>query len=161
MVINISSSAGLFPIPLLNVYSASKVYMYYIIMMSSHLNKFFLVLKVFVNYFSAALETEYRSKGIIVQVLLPHFLTQPSLPFCFYQLSLSVSDIFCLSLSLSLTTCTQSVMPFFVATAMSGIRRPSYFAPSPSSFARAALATVGCLSSTPGCLAHTLKVRSI
>ena len=48
--------------------------------------------------------------------------------------------------------------PFFVATAMSKIRRPKWWAPSPDYYARCALATVGIESDTFGCLSHAFQV---
>jgi len=53
LVINISSASADRPTPLLNVYAAAKV---------------------FVEYFSNALNEEYRSKGIIVQCVKPGFV---------------------------------------------------------------------------------------
>lgn len=52
----------------------------------------------------------------------------------------------------------QCVMPFYVATALSGIRRPSWSAPSPGSFVREALGTLGYQSVSYGCLAHVIQV---
>ena len=91
-IINISSTSSLFPVPLLGVYSATKI---------------------FVNYFSSALLHEYRSKGIIVQ----------------------------------------NVMPNFVSTAMTKMRR-NFLVPSPLVYAHSAVATLGIQSSTFGCLPH-------
>ncbi|XP_015278290.1 PREDICTED: very-long-chain 3-oxoacyl-CoA reductase-like, partial [Gekko japonicus] len=53
IVINLSSISGWRPMPLLLLYSATKA---------------------FVDYFSHALEIEYRSKGIIIQSVLPFFV---------------------------------------------------------------------------------------
>lgn len=91
-IINISSTSSLYPVPLLGVYSATKI---------------------FVNYFSSALLQEYRSSGIIVQ----------------------------------------NVMPNFVSTAMTKIRR-NFIVPSPLAYAQSAVATLGIQSSTFGCLPH-------
>ncbi|XP_065901233.1 very-long-chain 3-oxoacyl-CoA reductase-like [Dysidea avara] len=64
IVVNMSSAGALSPSPLMNVYSASKIFM---------------------DYFSSALHYEYSDKGIIVQSVLPSFvatkmtgITQPS-----------------------------------------------------------------------------------
>ncbi|NXC71681.1 DHB12 reductase, partial [Anhinga anhinga] len=95
VILNISSAAGLCPIPLLTLYSATKA---------------------FVDYFSRGLHAEYKSKGIIVQ----------------------------------------SVLPYFVATKMSKVRKPTFDKPSPETFVRAALGTVGLQSQTNGCLPHAL-----
>ena len=52
----------------------------------------------------------------------------------------------------------QTVMPAFVATSMSKIRKASFFVPDPVSFTRAAVATVGIQNETMGCFAHALQV---
>ena len=54
IIVNLSSFSALFPAPLLALYSASKVY---------------------VDYMSRALQEEYRSKGIIIQSLLPYYVS--------------------------------------------------------------------------------------
>eukprot|EP00731_Ephydatia_muelleri_P021413 Em0014g4a len=51
----------------------------------------------------------------------------------------------------------QTVMPAFVATSMSKIRKASFFVPDPVSFTRAAVATVGIQNETMGCFAHALQ----
>ncbi|NWV65253.1 DHB12 reductase, partial [Malurus elegans] len=95
IILNIASAAGMYPTPLLTLYSATKA---------------------FVDYFSRGLHAEYKSKGIIVQ----------------------------------------SVLPYYVATKMSKIRKPTFDKPSPETYVRAALGTVGLQSQTNGCLAHAL-----
>ncbi|NWZ35937.1 DHB12 reductase, partial [Brachypodius atriceps] len=95
IILNISSASGTFPTPLLTLYSATKA---------------------FVDYFSQGLHAEYKSKGIIVQ----------------------------------------SVLPFYVATKMSKIRKPTLDKPSPETYVRAALGTVGLQSRTNGYLPHAL-----
>ena len=62
IIVNIGSIAHLYPLPLMNVYCATKVIMDTLAYSLSFL------LQIFVLYFSTALQTEYRSKGIIVQV---------------------------------------------------------------------------------------------
>uniref|UniRef100_A0A3P8Z0R9 Hydroxysteroid (17-beta) dehydrogenase 12b n=1 Tax=Esox lucius TaxID=8010 RepID=A0A3P8Z0R9_ESOLU len=52
-ILNISSASGMYPCPLLTIYSASKA---------------------FVDFFSRGLEAEYKSKGIIIQSVLPFFV---------------------------------------------------------------------------------------
>ncbi|GFS44771.1 very-long-chain 3-oxoacyl-CoA reductase [Nephila pilipes] len=54
VILNISSLSALSPMPLLSMYSASKVY---------------------VNFFSKATQEEYKKKGIIVQSVLPGFVS--------------------------------------------------------------------------------------
>ncbi|XP_030415859.1 very-long-chain 3-oxoacyl-CoA reductase isoform X1 [Gopherus evgoodei] len=95
IILNISSGAGMYPSPLLTLYSATKA---------------------FVDFFSRGLHAEYKSKGIIVQ----------------------------------------SVLPYFVATKMSKIRKPTFNKPSPETFVRAALGTIGLQSQTNGCLPHAI-----
>ncbi|XP_031563323.1 very-long-chain 3-oxoacyl-CoA reductase-B-like [Actinia tenebrosa] len=96
VVMNISSRAGVEPLPLLSTYSSSKA---------------------FVDFFSEAIATEYAGKGIIVQ----------------------------------------SVMPLYVATKMSKIKRPSLFVPGPDDYARQALGTIGVEQRTNGCWSHSLQ----
>ncbi|XP_056134360.1 very-long-chain 3-oxoacyl-CoA reductase-B [Lampris incognitus] len=94
-ILNISSASGMYPVPLLTVYSASKA---------------------FVDYFSRGLEAEYKSKGIIIQ----------------------------------------SVLPFFVATKLSKIRRATLDKPSPERYVAAEINTVGLQSQTNGYLPHAI-----
>lgn len=54
VIVNISSISSFYPLPLMAVYSASKV---------------------FVDWFSMALDYEYKSKGIIVQSLIPSYIS--------------------------------------------------------------------------------------
>lgn len=95
VILNISSASGMYPVPLLTVYSATKA---------------------FVDFFSRGLHAEYRNKGITVQ----------------------------------------SVLPFFVATKLSKIRKPTWDKPSPENYVRSALNTVGLQTRTNGYLAHAL-----
>ncbi|XP_035508233.1 very-long-chain 3-oxoacyl-CoA reductase-B [Morone saxatilis] len=94
-ILNISSASGMYPVPFLTVYSASKA---------------------FVDFFSRGLQAEYQSKGIIVQ----------------------------------------SVLPFFVATKLSKIRRPTLSKPSPERYVSAELNTVGLQTQTNGYLPHAI-----
>ena len=56
---------------------------------------------------------------------------------------------------------TQNVKPFFVATAMSGIRRANFLVPSPEAMAKAAVATIGIQEDTFGCFSHALQVKCL
>ncbi|KAK1159905.1 very-long-chain 3-oxoacyl-CoA reductase-B-like [Acipenser oxyrinchus oxyrinchus] len=94
-ILNISSASGMYPVPLLTLYSSTKA---------------------FVDFFSRAMHAEYKSQGIIVQ----------------------------------------SVLPFFVATKLSKIRRPTLDKPSPGAYVKAALSTVGLQVQTNGYLPHAL-----
>ncbi|XP_078331885.1 very-long-chain 3-oxoacyl-CoA reductase-like isoform X2 [Crassostrea virginica] len=51
----------------------------------------------------------------------------------------------------------QCVMPYFVATKMAKIRKPTLFAPSPNTYAKAALGSVGVAKITHGYWAHSLQ----
>ncbi|KAM8940313.1 very-long-chain 3-oxoacyl-CoA reductase [Pelodytes ibericus] len=95
IILNISSASGMYPVPLLSVYSATKA---------------------FVDFFSRGLHAEYLNKGITVQ----------------------------------------SVLPFFVATKMSKIRKPTWDKPSPEAYVRSALNTVGLQTQTNGYMPHAL-----
>uniref|UniRef100_A0A3B3UNU0 Hydroxysteroid (17-beta) dehydrogenase 12b n=1 Tax=Poecilia latipinna TaxID=48699 RepID=A0A3B3UNU0_9TELE len=94
-ILNISSASGMYPVPLLTIYSASKA---------------------FVDFFSRGLQAEYKSKGIIIQ----------------------------------------SVLPFYVATKLSKIRRPTLDKPSPERYVAAELNTVGLQTQTNGYLPHAI-----
>uniref|UniRef100_A0A8C4RG50 3-ketoacyl-CoA reductase n=1 Tax=Erpetoichthys calabaricus TaxID=27687 RepID=A0A8C4RG50_ERPCA len=95
VILNISSASGMYPVPLLTLYSATKA---------------------FVDFFSRALHAEYKSRGITVQ----------------------------------------SVLPFYVATKLSKIRRPTLDKPSPETYVRSALGTVGLQEQTNGYLPHAV-----
>ncbi|XP_077986812.1 very-long-chain 3-oxoacyl-CoA reductase-like [Glandiceps talaboti] len=95
-VINIASAAGVQPGPMSTLYAATKVYM---------------------DFFSRALQVEYESKGIIIQ----------------------------------------SVLPYFVTSKLSKIRRTSLFVPNPNQYVKSALNTVGLEQRTNGCLSHSLQ----
>lgn len=54
IIINVASYSALFPTPFLAIYSASKIYM---------------------DYFSRALHSEYSDRGIVVQSVLPYYVS--------------------------------------------------------------------------------------
>lgn len=54
VIVNVASASGRIPTPMLTVYSATKAYM---------------------DFFSRAMQLEYKSKGIIVQSLSPYFVS--------------------------------------------------------------------------------------
>lgn len=95
VILNISSASGMYPLPLLTVYSASKA---------------------FVDFFSRGLQEEYRRRGIIIQ----------------------------------------SVLPFFVVTKMTRIRRPTLDKPTPERYVAAELGTVGLQTQTNGYFPHAV-----
>ncbi|XP_071497171.1 very-long-chain 3-oxoacyl-CoA reductase-B-like [Diadema antillarum] len=96
VIINVSSASAMNPSPMLTAYSATKA---------------------FVDFFSRGLNTEYASKGIIVQ----------------------------------------SVLPFYVTTKLSKLRRETITIPSPKTYVKSALLTVGLQDRTNGCLMHNLQ----
>ena len=96
VIINVSSYSASYPMPLLSVYAASKVY---------------------VDYLSRALNMEYQDKGITIQ----------------------------------------SVLPAYVSTNMSKIRRTSLMVPSPDVYVDHALRTVGLETRTYGYWPHKLQ----
>uniref|UniRef100_A0A3Q4HD96 3-ketoacyl-CoA reductase n=1 Tax=Neolamprologus brichardi TaxID=32507 RepID=A0A3Q4HD96_NEOBR len=98
VILNISSASGMYPLPLLTIYSATKA---------------------FVDFFSRGLQEEYRRQGIIIQ----------------------------------------SVLPFFVVTKMTRIRKPTLDKPTPERYVAAELATVGLQSQTNGYFPHAVMVR--
>ncbi len=53
----------------------------------------------------------------------------------------------------------QTVSPFSVATAMSGIRRSNWMVADANQYSRSALATVGIMSFTHGTLSHSIQVE--
>ncbi|KAM9377352.1 very-long-chain 3-oxoacyl-CoA reductase-A [Pholidichthys leucotaenia] len=95
VILNISSASGMYPVPLLTVYSATKA---------------------FVDFFSRGLQEEYRRQGIIIQ----------------------------------------SVLPFYVATKMTRIRKPTLDKPTPERYVAAELTTVGLQSQTNGYFPHAV-----
>ncbi|XP_017554949.1 very-long-chain 3-oxoacyl-CoA reductase-A [Pygocentrus nattereri] len=95
VVLNISSASGMYPVPLLTVYSATKA---------------------FVDFFSRGLQAEYKCKGLIIQ----------------------------------------SVLPFFVATKMTKIRKPTLDKPTPDRYVAAEVTTVGLQDQTNGYFPHAV-----
>jgi 17beta-estradiol 17-dehydrogenase / very-long-chain 3-oxoacyl-CoA reductase len=72
--------------------------------------------KAFVDFFSQCLHEEYKSKGVIVQ----------------------------------------SVLPYYVATKLAKIKRPTWDKPSPETFVKSAMKTIGMQSRTNGYPIHSL-----
>uniref|UniRef100_A0A9J7ZH38 Hydroxysteroid (17-beta) dehydrogenase 12b n=2 Tax=Cyprinus carpio TaxID=7962 RepID=A0A9J7ZH38_CYPCA len=95
VILNVASASGMYPVPLLTLYSSSKA---------------------FVDYFSRGLAAEYKSKGIIIQ----------------------------------------SVLPFYVTTKLSKIRRPTLDIPSPERYVKAQLCTVGLQTQSNGYFPHAV-----
>ncbi|RMC00290.1 hypothetical protein DUI87_22897 [Hirundo rustica rustica] len=99
--------------------------------------------KAFVDYFSRGLHAEYKSKGIIVQE--------------FERRMKEEQELFVYDYGVPVET-DKSVLPYYVATKMSKIRKPTLDKPSPETYVRAALGTVGLQSQTNGYLPHALMV---
>ncbi|XP_070329246.1 very-long-chain 3-oxoacyl-CoA reductase isoform X2 [Odocoileus virginianus] len=100
VILNISSASGLYPVPLLTIYSATKA---------------------FVDFFSQCLHEEYKSKGIFVQ----------------------------------------SVLPYYVATKLAKIRKPTLDKPSSETFVKSAIKTIGMQSRTNGYFIHSLMASVV
>lgn len=94
-ILNISSASGMYPVPMLTIYSATKA---------------------FVDFFSRCLHEEYKNKGIYVQ----------------------------------------SVLPFYVATKLAKIRKPTLDKPSSETYVKSAIKTVGLQARTNGYPIHSL-----
>nr|CAB3254196.1 17-beta hydroxysteroid dehydrogenase [Phallusia mammillata] len=96
IILNLSSGSAIQPTPLLSLYSASKQ---------------------FVDCFSKCLDSEYGGEGIIIQ----------------------------------------SIVPLYVTTKMSKIRRPSFFVPTPDKFVSCTLKTIGSSRRSYGYFAHAIQ----
>jgi len=100
LVINVASLSATIPAPLLAVYAATKAY---------------------VESLSSSLATEYRSKGVTVQCILPGF----------------------------------------VVSNMSKIRRPTLMAPTPAAYVKTTLRTTGVEERTAGYYMHKLQIYGL
>ncbi|KAM9768769.1 very-long-chain 3-oxoacyl-CoA reductase [Dama dama] len=100
VILNISSATGMYPVPLLTIYSATKA---------------------FVDFFSQCLHEEYKSKGIFVQ----------------------------------------SVLPYYVATKLAKIRKPTLDKPSSETFVKSAIKTIGMQPRTNGYFIHSLMASVV
>ncbi|KAK3510160.1 hypothetical protein QTP70_026752 [Hemibagrus guttatus] len=107
VILNVASASGMYPVPLLTLYSSSKANMKFS-------QKFFSF--AFVDFFSRGLDAEYRSKGVIIQ----------------------------------------SVLPFYVTTKLSKIKRATLDIPTPECYVSSQLSTVGLQSQTNGYLPHAI-----
>ena len=95
------------------------------------------------NYISDGIRKEYGNQGIVVQVRMIAISMKPT----YFQ---------------HFVIATQTVAPGTVATAMSAsvsnIEGTSLFVPNGVGYARAAVATIGILNNTFGCISHTIQV---
>ncbi|XP_038661997.1 very-long-chain 3-oxoacyl-CoA reductase-A-like [Scyliorhinus canicula] len=99
-----------------------------------------------------------RSKGIILNVSSASALYPVPL-LTLYSATKAFVDFFSQALHVEYQSkgiIVQSVMPFFVATKMSKIRKPTLDKPSPETYVKAALNTVGLQMQTNGYLPHAV-----
>lgn len=115
----------------------------------------FLLSQAFVDFLSRGLDAEYKSKGIIVQVSR----TSPSTRRRAGRTT-PPTGMLCVRATnfVSVISSRQSVLPFFVATKMSNIRRATLTAPTPERYVSSALSTVGLESQTNGYWPHAVMV---
>ncbi|XP_048462846.1 very-long-chain 3-oxoacyl-CoA reductase-A-like [Rhincodon typus] len=99
-----------------------------------------------------------RSKGIILNVSSATALYPVPL-LTLYSATKSFVDFFSQALHIEYKNkgiIVQSVLPFYVATKLSKIRRPTLSKPSPETYVKAALKTVGLQMQTNGYLPHAI-----
>ncbi|KTG31884.1 hypothetical protein cypCar_00029709, partial [Cyprinus carpio] len=113
VILNVASASGMYPVPLLTLYSSSKAS--HLSLILSTIDQFFDIF-AFVDFFSRGLEAEYKSKGIIIQ----------------------------------------SVLPFYVTTKLSKIRRATLDIPTPERYVKAQLSTVGLQTQSNGYFPHAV-----
>ena len=104
-----------------------------------------------------------KKKGIILNISSASAL-QPTPLLSLYSASKQFVDCFSRAVNAEYNSqgiIIQSVLPMFVATKLSGIRRPSIFAPTPENFVQSALKGVQKGSRTFGYFAHALQAMVI
>lgn len=100
-----------------------------------------------------------RGRGLIINVASAAGLT-PTPLLSVYSGTKVFVDFFsrCLNAEYSSKgVIVQCVLPYYVATKLSKIRKPNVFAPSPTTYVRQALGTVGVESRTMGYWSHALQ----
>ncbi|NXK92859.1 DHB12 reductase, partial [Formicarius rufipectus] len=100
----------------------------------------------------------FRSKGIILNIASASGM-HPTPLLTLYSATKAFVDYFSRGLHAEYQSkgiIVQSVLPFYVATKMSKIRKPTLDKPSPETYVRSALGTVGLQSQTNGYLPHAL-----
>jgi len=104
-------------------------------------------------------EMAARGRGLIINVASAAGLS-PTPLLSMYSGTKVFVDFFsrCLNAEYSSKGVTvQCVLPYYVATKMSRIKKPNVFAPGPTTYVRQALGTVGVESRTMGCWSHALQ----
>ncbi|XP_064399135.1 very-long-chain 3-oxoacyl-CoA reductase-A-like [Halichondria panicea] len=100
-----------------------------------------------------------KGRGIVINMSSGSAI-KPTVMLMLYASTKSFVEFFSTSLSLEYANkgiIVQTVAPFFVATAMSGIRRSNWMVADANQYARSALATVGILSFSHGTLSHSIQ----
>ncbi|XP_064399134.1 very-long-chain 3-oxoacyl-CoA reductase-like [Halichondria panicea] len=100
-----------------------------------------------------------KGRGLVINLSSASAI-RPMIMFGSYASTKSFVEFFSTSLSLEYASkgiIVQTVAPFFVATAMSGIRRSNWMVADANQYARSALATVGIMSFTHGTLSHSIQ----
>ncbi|XP_064634389.1 very-long-chain 3-oxoacyl-CoA reductase-like [Lineus longissimus] len=104
-------------------------------------------------------QMEQKKKGIVINISSAS-AARPTPMLTIYAATKAYVDFFSRGLQAEYSSkgiIVQCVMPYFVATKMSGIRRSSFFVPDPNTYVASALATVGKESVTFGCKAHAIQ----
>lgn len=123
------------------------------------------------DFFSRALDAEYKSKGIIIQVSenvstlelivsyhSSQFISQDCEIFVLSNMYTPVTQIYT-CLTVLLYCFLQSVLPFYVTTKLSKIRKATIDIPTPERYVKAQLSTVGLQTQSNGYLPHAIMVR--
>lgn len=74
-IVNVSSGSELQPLPLMTVYGATKVPIFFLINYLEYIIEFLLCLQTYIRNFTAAIRYEYSKYGISVQHLSPLFVS--------------------------------------------------------------------------------------
>lgn len=172
VILNISSASGMYPVPLLTVYSATKVsahlcfpqpYLYaclfgHAICVVSLIYSLTAMFSISVWLGLCGLFLTWYSRGIQGQGdhCPGKFVKKFSLQIVFHM---TTSVVFASPLSFCLFP--QSVLPFFVATKMTKIRKPTLDKPTPDRYVAAEVNTVGLEDQTNGYFPHAVMVHSL
>jgi len=100
-----------------------------------------------------------RKRGVIVNISSASAL-KPTPLLTLYSATKAFVDTFSQALNMEYQSkgiIVQCVMPFFVATKLSKIRRTSFFIPGPVAYVKQAVGTIGLQLRTFGCVSHALQ----